>query len=97
MLGVPRLVLRDCVTSTMDLAHALAQEGTEAGTLVLAEEQTAGRGRHGKRWASERGAGIWMTLVERPTDAPAVAVLSLRVGMAAARALRPWAPGAISV
>ena len=54
------------VTSTMDEAHALAQHGAPAGTLIVADEQTAGRGRGGHVWESQAGTGIWCTLIERP-------------------------------
>lgn len=71
----------------MDLAHALAADGASDGTVVVAESQTAGRGRSGKTWQSERGAGVWASVVlRRATDAPA-GVLSLRVGLALAEAL----------
>ncbi len=79
------------LSSTMDEAHALAAGGAPAGTLVLAELQTAGRGRGGKRWTSEPRAGIWATLIERPRDASGIEVLSLRVGLALARVLTRWA------
>ncbi len=85
--GVPRAVLFDRVGSTLDVAHAQAADGAPAGTLVLADEQTAGRGRQGRRWVSEPGSGIWLSLVERPADASAVQVLSLRLGLHAARVL----------
>lgn len=85
-LGVPHIALFASVGSTMDEAHALASSGALAGTLVLADEQTAGRGRSGKRWASPH-RGIWLTLVERPHDPASVEVLSLRIGLAAAHAL----------
>ena len=49
--GVPRVVLYDTVTSTLDLAHPLARDGAPEGTLILAERQTAGRGRSGRAWA----------------------------------------------
>ena len=75
----------------MDVAHTLAAEGAPAGTLVIANEQTAGRGRGGKSWQSSPGAGLWMTLLERPADASAVGVLSLRIGLAAAEALDRFA------
>jgi BirA family biotin operon repressor/biotin-[acetyl-CoA-carboxylase] ligase len=90
-LGLARVVTLDEVASTMDVAHALAAGGTPAGTLVLAERQTAGRGRGGKRWSSPAGTGLWMTLVERPRERAGIEVLSLRVGLEAARALDPLA------
>jgi len=60
--------------------------------LVLANEQTAGRGRGGKNWASAAGAGIWLTLIERPADISGLEVLSLRAGLRAAEALDRFAP-----
>lgn len=96
-LGVPRVVAYDRVGSTMDVAHALAAEGAPAGTLVIADAQTGGRGRAGRRWISAPGAGIWMTLLERPADASALEVLSLRLGLAAAVAVQPFADGAVQV
>lgn len=96
-LAVPRVVLFDDVGSTLDEAHALAALGASSGTLVLADAQTAGRGRQGKRWQSVRGAGIWLTLIERPADATSLGVLSLRCGLHAAEALDPLADERISV
>jgi BirA family transcriptional regulator, biotin operon repressor / biotin---[acetyl-CoA-carboxylase] ligase len=88
--GIPHVLLFDEVTSTLDVAHPLAREGAPEGTLILAERQTAGRGRSGRAWASEEGAGIWSTLIARPTDQAALDVLSLRVGLAMASALEPF-------
>jgi BirA family biotin operon repressor/biotin-[acetyl-CoA-carboxylase] ligase len=96
-LGVPRVVLYGEVTSTMDAAHALAAAGAPAGTLVLAERQTAGRGRAGRTWVARRGAGIWMTLVERPLDGSTVEIWALRFGVWAARALDAWADRPVSL
>ncbi len=95
LLGVPRVELHEVVTSTLDVAHALGARGAPAGTVVLAEHQTAGRGRAGRRWVSRQGSGIWLTIVERPEDAAAVELLSLRLGMAAAAVLDSWAGGAV--
>ncbi|GLC26576.1 biotin--[acetyl-CoA-carboxylase] ligase [Roseisolibacter agri] len=96
-LGIPRVVAFERVGSTMDVAHALAAEGAPAGTLVIADAQTGGRGRAGRRWVSAPGAGIWMTLLERPADASALEVLSLRLGLAAAVAVQPFADDAVQV
>ena len=91
-VGVPRAVLYDQIGSTLDVAHQLAAAGAPSGTLVLAERQTTGRGRNGRVWSSPAGSGIWLTLIERPADRDALDVMSLRIGMAAARALDPFAP-----
>ena len=74
----------------MDEAHSLAAEGAGAGTLVLADRQASGRGRGGKRWSSPP-RGVWLTLIERPADVSALDVLSLRAGLATARALDAFA------
>ncbi|MCY9664671.1 biotin--[acetyl-CoA-carboxylase] ligase [Paenibacillus alginolyticus] len=54
------------VESTQTIAHALVASGAPEGTLVLAEAQTAGRGRMGRAWHSPAGKGIWMSLVLTP-------------------------------
>jgi BirA family biotin operon repressor/biotin-[acetyl-CoA-carboxylase] ligase len=97
LLELPRVELLETAPSTMDVAHRLAAEGAAPGTLVIADEQTAGRGRGGKTWQSSPGAGLWMTLIERPLDASGIGVLSLRVGLAAARALDRFAAEPVRV
>ena len=95
-LALPGVALYASVGSTLDVAHRLAPDAP-AGTLVVADEQTAGRGRHGRRWSSQAGAGLWLTLVERPTDARALDVLALRCGLYAAEALEPLATAPLCV
>jgi len=56
----------DVVTSTNDLASALASAGAPEGTMVVAGEQTAGRGRRGRTWSSPSGAGLYFSVVLRP-------------------------------
>lgn len=90
-LGVPRVVAFESVGSTLDVAHELAAHGAPTGTLVLADEQTAGRGRGGKRWTSERGAGIWLTLIARDVEPAVIELLAVRLGLAAAAVLEPLA------
>lgn len=94
-LGLPACELHDRVGSTMDLAHAAAGRGAASGTLILANEQEAGRGRGGRRWSSAPGGGLWMTLVERPASLGGIEVLSLRVGLHLAEALDALAGGRV--
>jgi BirA family biotin operon repressor/biotin-[acetyl-CoA-carboxylase] ligase len=69
----------------MDLGHA----GEPEGAVVLAEEQSAGRGRAGRTWQSERGAGIYVTLLLRPRLAPVQApLLTMMAGLSAHAAIR---------
>jgi len=92
-LGLPACELHDRVGSTMDLAHAAAEAGAPAGTLIIAEAQAAGRGRGGKRWESQPGRGLWMTLIERPRSNHGLDVLSLRLGLQVAEELDAFANG----
>jgi BirA family biotin operon repressor/biotin-[acetyl-CoA-carboxylase] ligase len=96
-LDLPRVRVFAEVESTMDVAHDVASSGAPAGTLILADAQRAGRGRGGKRWTSPPGTGVWFTLVERPNDATALDVLSLRVGLHVARALDRFTSGAVGL
>ncbi len=83
----------DELPSTMDHAHLLAGQGAESGTIVVADVQSAGRGRSGKSWVSEAGAGLWFTLIEREVRPESLGVLSLRAGLAIAEVCAPWCDG----
>jgi BirA family biotin operon repressor/biotin-[acetyl-CoA-carboxylase] ligase len=69
------------VTSTLDIIHELAAEGAPAGTVVVADEQVAGRGRFGRKWSSPPKTGIWLGYLMRPTAALQSGVLAIRVGL----------------
>jgi BirA family biotin operon repressor/biotin-[acetyl-CoA-carboxylase] ligase len=86
-LRTPGLVLREAVTSTLDLLHGLATAGAPAGSAILADAQTAGRGRQGRSWQSPAGQGIWLGYLARPATAGAAGLLAVRAGLAVARAL----------
>jgi BirA family biotin operon repressor/biotin-[acetyl-CoA-carboxylase] ligase len=60
------------VPSTNSLAFSLAEDGAPEGTLVIAEKQTSGRGRLGKRWHSSPKKGLWTSLILKPPLPPAV-------------------------
>jgi BirA family transcriptional regulator, biotin operon repressor / biotin---[acetyl-CoA-carboxylase] ligase len=96
-LGVPRAVLFDEVASTLDAAHELGASGAPAGTIVLADAQTSGRGRFGRRWRSAHGAGVWLTVIERPASAADLDVLPVRVGIALAPALDRFAESPVAL
>ena len=63
---VRRMHVLHSVDSTQSEAHRLVAAGAGEGTLVVAEEQTAGRGRIGRSWHSPAGKGIWLSLVLTP-------------------------------
>jgi BirA family transcriptional regulator, biotin operon repressor / biotin---[acetyl-CoA-carboxylase] ligase len=83
-----RTLFFERVGSTMDVIHQLAEQGGEAGTIVLAGEQLGGRGSRGRAWHSPPG-GLWMSVLFRPPSIGGVEVISLRVGLAIARSLEP--------
>jgi BirA family transcriptional regulator, biotin operon repressor / biotin---[acetyl-CoA-carboxylase] ligase len=78
-----RLVSYDSVGSTNDEAKGLARDGAAAGTLVWALEQSAGRGRRGRVWASPRG-NLYASLILRPDCSAGQAA---QLGFAAALAV----------
>ena len=76
------------VDSTNLWCKRLAMEGAPHGTLAVAETQSAGRGRRGRAWASQAGAGVFMTLLLRPRAHPSqVAQLTLLTALAVAEGI----------
>jgi BirA family biotin operon repressor/biotin-[acetyl-CoA-carboxylase] ligase len=77
-LGHPRLHLRR-TDSTNDRARELALGGAPHGTLVTAAEQTAGRGRQGRRWSAPPGSALLMSLIVRtpPSLLPMIAAVAV--------------------
>jgi BirA family transcriptional regulator, biotin operon repressor / biotin---[acetyl-CoA-carboxylase] ligase len=88
--SVAELLVLDRVGSTNDLISRLARQGYPAGTCVVAESQTDGRGRAGRRWESAPGLGVWLSVLLRPARLAAPGSLPLRVGAALAEALEPF-------
>lgn len=90
--SVPTVEVHARIGSTSDRALALARAGSPLPALVLADRQSAGRGRRGRRWISDTPLGLWLT-VARAWEGGEVGALSLRVGLAAARAVEAVARG----
>ncbi len=92
--GATRVELRRSVGSALDVAHELAAAGAGEGLLVLADEQTAGRGRQGRSWHSPAGAGVWVVALLRPAAPPSAGALAIRVGLRLVEAVAEVAPRA---
>lgn len=79
------------VSSTLDVVHEFAGRGAPQGTVVVAEEQLAGRGSRGRTWHSPLG-GLWYSILLRGGEADDA--LSLRVGLVVADAIERMVPEA---
>lgn len=77
------------IDSTNIYAKKIAQEGCPEGTLVVADQQTLGRGRLGREWSSMDKKGIWMTVVLRPCiGLEDVQIITLAASVAIVKALK---------
>lgn len=84
-----RLLYFLTLPSTNRHARELAEDGWPEGTIVMAEEQTAGRGRSGRTWHSPPGVGIHFSILLKPRLAPSkVPLLTLMAAVSTARGLR---------
>jgi BirA family biotin operon repressor/biotin-[acetyl-CoA-carboxylase] ligase len=86
----PTPVVKESTGSTNDDVADLAKAGAEEGTCVVAETQTAGRGRQGRSWESPAGGGLWLSVLVRPGDVDVRrwGWLSLVAGLATHDAIR---------
>ena len=76
------LSVRERTASTMDDASAAASEGAKEGHVVLADQQTRGRGAHGRQWLSPAGSDLYFSVVTRPAVDPAsTALVTLATGL----------------
>jgi BirA family transcriptional regulator, biotin operon repressor / biotin---[acetyl-CoA-carboxylase] ligase len=83
-----RVEWHNVIGSTMTEALRLAVAGAPSGTVVGAEQQTAGQGRHGRSWHSESGAGLYVSVILRRQFTPAtLPVVTLALGLAAQEAI----------
>lgn len=87
---VPVIEAWEAITSTNDRAAEVAREGAPHGTVIVADEQTAGRGRRGATWSSPARSGLWMSVVIRSKSV--AGPLPLVVGVSCVDAIRTCAP-----
>ena len=77
------------VDSTNDIAYELAKKGMKEGTVILAEEQGKGKGRHGRTWLSPSKSGIYFSIILRPHITPnEISKITLLAAVATAKAIR---------
>lgn len=82
------IIYLDSIGSTNTYAKKAAEEHFKEGTVIIAEEQTDGRGRLGRQWVSTKGKGIWMSIMLKPDILPADAPkLTIAAAYAVAKAV----------
>jgi len=87
--GAASIVRIDTVDSTQSVAFALAERGAPDGTVVVADQQSAGRGRRGRTWRAPAGTSLLASILVRPRlPQSLLATLSLTTAVATAEALR---------
>lgn len=86
------------VQSTNDIAAHKAEHGAPHGTVVVADQQTKGRGRLGRVWHSPPETGIYVSILLRPTFSPEQApALSIMTSVALADTFSRYAPGEVQI
>lgn len=86
------------VDSTNEVAMRLGQQDEPHGSIIVAEEQTGGRGRAGRAWHSEKSSGIYVTVLLRPQIPPAQApLMTLLAGLAAREAVHEQCGVAVDI
>ncbi|WP_062356419.1 biotin--[acetyl-CoA-carboxylase] ligase [Bacillus kwashiorkori] len=92
------LLFFDSISSTQEMAKQRALKGDQEGTIIIADEQTAGRGRMNRQWHSNKGTGIWASLIIRPKipiqKAPQITLLT---AVAIAKAIEEITPNDVSI
>lgn len=85
------LIVLEKVDSTSQQIKLLAQQGAKSGTIIVAEQQTNGKGRLGRQWCSPFGTGLWFSILLRPQILPEkIAGITLATGLAVCNAIRQY-------
>jgi len=88
------LTVKERTASTMDDASSAAADGADDGHVVLADQQTRGRGAHGRQWDSPPRSDLYFSVVARPAVEPAsTALVTLASGLGVRDAAASFVPG----
>lgn len=88
------LTVQESTTSTMDDASSAAAQGAVDGHVVLADQQTRGRGAHGREWVSPPGSDLYFSVVARPqVETASTALVTLATGLGVRDAVASFLPG----
>jgi len=89
IIGKQKIWHYDSLKSTNNRAYELAEKGEPEGTLVVAETQTSGKGRLGRKWISPKGGGIYFSLILRPDmETDKVPVITLVAAVSIQKAIK---------
>lgn len=89
---VPHVEAYGQLPSTNERLRALAEQGAGPFTVVLADSQSAGKGRGGKRWESPAGMGLWFSFLVPGESLVSLTLVPILVGLATTRALERICP-----
>jgi len=88
------MTVLESTASTMDDASSAARSGAPDGHVVVADQQTRGRGAHGRAWVSPPGSDLYLSIVARPDVEPSTtALVTLATGLGVRDAVAAWLPG----
>ena len=88
-IGKKPIYYYDSIDSTNDRAYELAESGEPEGTIVIAETQTRGKGRMGRKWVSPASGGIYASIILRPDmETDEIPAITLIAAMAVIRAIK---------
>jgi BirA family biotin operon repressor/biotin-[acetyl-CoA-carboxylase] ligase len=94
IIGTHLIEHHDLLTSTQDRAWELVRSGVEEGVVVVADEQTCGRGRYYRKWYSPKGKGLYFSTILLPTiPQNYITFLPLAASIALHRAIEPLIKG----
>ena len=89
IFGKRPIYFYDEISSTNVRAYELAEEGAAEGTIVIADSQSKGKGRIGRKWVSPKGGGIYMSMILRPdVETDEIPTITLITASAVVKAIR---------